>query len=216
MAWCSAFLVCFAFSLASLVQRGSGDFGDLNLEDALLETSSAKQRWNDVTTTTTKRPGTTRTPANPAGNDFDAVGDRDDGRRRPSTGGRERWDHVTTRTTKRPATPRAPVNPLGNDFDLADALDDRNDLNDGRRRPSTGEGGFSDKDLEDIVGGGGYKPDRNKAPVNTNLFSTSMIFQSLWNFKMAGNGLGAYVYALQATPTICWRHMMVTSGVGLF
>ncbi|XP_053435413.1 CD99 antigen-like protein 2 isoform X2 [Nycticebus coucang] len=162
MAWCSAFLVCFAFSLASLVQRGSGDFGDLNLEDALLETSSAKQRWNDVTTTTTKRPGTTRTPANPAGNDFDAVGDRDDGRRRPSTGGRERWDHVTTRTTKRPATPRAPVNPLGNDFDLADALDDRNDLNDGRRRPSTGEGGFSDKDLEDIVGGGGYKPDRNK------------------------------------------------------
>ncbi|XP_053435414.1 CD99 antigen-like protein 2 isoform X3 [Nycticebus coucang] len=183
MAWCSAFLVCFAFSLASLVQRGSGDFGDLNLEDALLETSSAKQRWNDVTTTTTKRPGTTRTPANPAGNDFDAVGDRDDGRRRPSTGGRERWDHVTTRTTKRPATPRAPVNPLGNDFDLADALDDRNDLNDGRRRPSTGEGGFSDKDLEDIVGGGGYKPDRNKDNEHT---SEAGCGDSLWEAEAGG------------------------------
>uniref|UniRef100_A0A8C0ZYI1 CD99 antigen-like protein 2 n=1 Tax=Castor canadensis TaxID=51338 RepID=A0A8C0ZYI1_CASCN len=50
-----------------------------------------------------------------------------------------------------------------NDFDLADALDDRNDQDDGRRKPSAGGGGgFSDKDLEDIVGGGGYKPDKNK------------------------------------------------------
>ncbi|XP_023363345.1 CD99 antigen-like protein 2 [Otolemur garnettii] len=165
MAWCSVFLVCFAFSLASLVQRGSGDFGDLNLEDAILETSSTKQKWDRVTTTTTKRPGTTRAPANPSGNDFDlldALGDRDDGRRRPSTAQGERWDRVTTTTTKRPATPRAPVNPIGNDFDLADALDDRNDRDDGRKRPSTAQGGFSDKDLEDIVGGGGYKPDRNK------------------------------------------------------
>nr|XP_035144617.2 CD99 antigen-like protein 2 isoform X9 [Callithrix jacchus] len=116
VAWRSAFLVCLAFSLATLVQRGSGDFNDFNLEDALKETSSVKQRW----------------------------------------------DHVTTTTTKRPVTTRAPTNTLGNDFDLADALDDRNDRDDGRRKPSAGGGGFSDKDLEDILGGGEYKPDKGK------------------------------------------------------
>ncbi|XP_012513827.1 PREDICTED: CD99 antigen-like protein 2 [Propithecus coquereli] len=165
MAWRSAFLVCLAFSLAILVQRGSGDFDDFNLEDAFIETSSVKQRWDHITTTTTKRPGTTRAPANPAGSEFDladALGDRDDGRRKPSAGGRERWDHITTTTTKRPATPRAPANPAVDDFDLADALDDRNDRDDGHRKPSAGGRGFSDKDLEDIVGGGDYKPDRNK------------------------------------------------------
>ncbi|XP_077921250.1 CD99 antigen-like protein 2 isoform X3 [Halichoerus grypus] len=88
--WRSAFLICLAFSLAALVQRGSGD-SDLRLEDALKETSSVKH----------------------------------------------------------------------DDFNLADALDDRNDRDDGRRRPSAGGGGgFSDKDLEDIVGGGEYKPDK--------------------------------------------------------
>uniref|UniRef100_A0A2K6F5Q4 CD99 antigen-like protein 2 n=1 Tax=Propithecus coquereli TaxID=379532 RepID=A0A2K6F5Q4_PROCO len=92
MAWRSAFLVCLAFSLAILVQRGSGDFDDFNLEDAFIETSSVKL----------------------------------------------------------------------DDFDLADALDDRNDRDDGHRKPSAGGRGFSDKDLEDIVGGGDYKPDRNK------------------------------------------------------
>lgn len=47
-------------------------------------------------------------------------------------------------------------------FNLADALDDQNDLG-GRKKPNAGEGGgFSDKDLEDILGGGGYKPDQNK------------------------------------------------------
>ncbi|XP_045394368.1 CD99 antigen-like protein 2 isoform X2 [Lemur catta] len=116
MAWRSAFLVCLAFSLATLVQRGSGDFDDFNLEDAFIETSSVKQRW----------------------------------------------DHITTTTTKRPATPRAPANPAVDDFDLADALDDRNDRDGGGRKPSVGGKGFSDKDLEDIVGGGDYKPDRNK------------------------------------------------------
>nr|XP_045739648.1 CD99 antigen-like protein 2 isoform X2 [Mirounga angustirostris] len=113
MVWRSAFLICLAFSLAALVQRGSGD-SDLRLEDALKETSSVKPRWNHGTTTT-KRPGTTRAPAKPA----------DD------------------------------------DFNLADALDDRNDRDDGRRKPSAGGGGgFSDKDLEDILGGGEYKPDK--------------------------------------------------------
>uniref|UniRef100_A0A8C8ZS62 CD99 antigen-like protein 2 n=1 Tax=Prolemur simus TaxID=1328070 RepID=A0A8C8ZS62_PROSS len=92
MAWRSAFLVCLAFSLATLVQRGSGDFDDFNLEDAFIETSSVKL----------------------------------------------------------------------DDFDLADALDDRNDRDRGGRKPSAGGKGFSDKDLEDIVGGGDYKPDKNK------------------------------------------------------
>ncbi|XP_065756864.1 CD99 antigen-like protein 2 isoform X3 [Phocoena phocoena] len=114
VAWHSAFLICLAFSLATLVQRGSGDVG-FSLEDALEETSSVKQRWDRVTTTT-RRPGATRAPAKPA----------------------------------------------GNEFDLADALDDRNDQDHGHRKPSAGGGGFSDKDLEDIVGGGEYKPDKGK------------------------------------------------------
>ncbi|XP_051034190.1 CD99 antigen-like protein 2 isoform X2 [Phodopus roborovskii] len=121
VAWHTAFLVCFVFSLATLVQRGSNfDFtGEL--------------------------------------------GDGDDGRQKPGAGGRERWSHATTTTTRRPGTTRAPSNPMETgDFNLADALDDQNDL-DGRKKPNTGEGGgFSDKDLEDILGGGEYKPDKNK------------------------------------------------------
>ncbi|EDL26578.1 CD99 antigen-like protein 2 isoform 2 precursor [Mus musculus] len=113
----TAFLVCLVFSLATLVQRGYGDTDGFNLEDALKETSSVKQRWDHVATTTTRRPGTTRAPSNPM--ELDG-------------------------------------------FDLEDALDDRNDL-DGPKKPSAGEaGGWSDKDLEDIVEGGGYKPDKNK------------------------------------------------------
>ncbi|CAD7682863.1 unnamed protein product [Nyctereutes procyonoides] len=133
--WRSAVLICLAFSLAALVQRGSGD-SDFSLEDALKGTSSVKREW-DYGATTTKRPATTRAPAKPAA----------------------RWDHGTT-TTKRPATTRAPAKPADDDFDLADALDDRNDRDDGRRKPSPGGGGFSDKDLEDILGGGEYKPDK--------------------------------------------------------
>uniref|UniRef100_A0A8D1N8E7 CD99 antigen-like protein 2 n=1 Tax=Sus scrofa TaxID=9823 RepID=A0A8D1N8E7_PIG len=72
----------------------------------------------------------------------------------------ERWDRVTT-TTKRPGVTRAPAKPAGSDFDLADALDG-NDQDDGRRKPSPGGGGFSDKDLEDILGGGEYRPDKGK------------------------------------------------------
>ncbi|XP_040856082.1 CD99 antigen-like protein 2 isoform X8 [Ochotona curzoniae] len=114
-AWRSAFLACLAFSLATLVQRGCGDL-DFNLEDALRETTTVKQRWDHMPTTTTRRPGTTRAPAKPA----------------------------------------------ADEFDLADALDDRNDLVDGHRKPSAGGGDFSDKDLEDMLGGGDYKPDKNK------------------------------------------------------
>uniref|UniRef100_A0A8C3WCB2 CD99 antigen-like protein 2 n=1 Tax=Catagonus wagneri TaxID=51154 RepID=A0A8C3WCB2_9CETA len=115
VAWRPAFLICLAFSLATLVQRGSGDNDDFNPRGTLEETSPAKQRWDRVTTTT-KRPGVTRAPAKPA----------------------------------------------ASDFDLADALDDRNDQDQGHRKPSAGGGGFSDKDLEDILGGGEYKPDRGK------------------------------------------------------
>ncbi|KAF6389778.1 CD99 molecule like 2 [Rhinolophus ferrumequinum] len=92
VAWHSAFLVCLAFSLATVVQRGSGDSDDLYLGDALKETTSVKP----------------------------------------------------------------------NDFDLADALDDQNDRDGGHRKPSTGGGGFSDKDLEDVLGGGDYKPDKGR------------------------------------------------------
>ncbi|XP_040856076.1 CD99 antigen-like protein 2 isoform X3 [Ochotona curzoniae] len=145
-AWRSAFLACLAFSLATLVQRGCGDL-DFNLEDALRETTTVKRRWDYIPTTTTRRPGTTRAPAKPAGDDFDlaeALGDGDDGGKKPSAGG-------------------GGGPPKADEFDLADALDDRNDLVDGHRKPSAGGGGdFSDKDLEDMLGGGDYKPDKNK------------------------------------------------------
>ncbi|KAM8752833.1 CD99 antigen-like protein 2 isoform 2-T2 [Rhynchonycteris naso] len=114
VAWRSAVLICLAFSLATLVQRGFGDI-DYDQAGALKEASSAKQKW----------------------------------------------DHVLT-TTKRPRTTRAPTKPTENDFNLADALDERNDQDDGRRKPSTAGGGFSDKDLEDILGGGDYKPDKGR------------------------------------------------------
>uniref|UniRef100_A0A8C3W7E4 CD99 antigen-like protein 2 n=1 Tax=Catagonus wagneri TaxID=51154 RepID=A0A8C3W7E4_9CETA len=94
VAWRPAFLICLAFSLATLVQRGSGDNDDFNPRGTLEETSPAKQRWDRVTTTT-KRPGVTRAPAKPA----------------------------------------------ASDFDLADALDDRNDQDQGHRKPSAGGGG---------------------------------------------------------------------------
>ncbi|XP_019523435.1 PREDICTED: CD99 antigen-like protein 2 isoform X4 [Hipposideros armiger] len=115
VAWHSAFLVCLAFSLATLIQRGSGDWDDFNRGNAWKETTSVKQRW----------------------------------------------DHVTT-TTKRPGTTRAPAKPAAKDFDLADALDDQNDRDGGRRKPNTEGGGFSDKDLEDVLGGGDYKPDKGR------------------------------------------------------
>ncbi|XP_057573487.1 CD99 antigen-like protein 2 isoform X4 [Hippopotamus amphibius kiboko] len=158
VAWRSAFLICLAFSLATLVQRGSGDF-----DFTVKETSSVKQRWDHVTTTT-RRPGATRAPAKPPteGSKFDladALDGPDPGHRKPSAGGGERWDHITT-TTRRPAVTRAPAKPAEKDFDLADALDDPDP---GQGKPSAGGGGgFSDKDLEDIVGGGGYKPDKGK------------------------------------------------------
>ncbi|KAM5196324.1 CD99 antigen-like protein 2 isoform 2-T2 [Hipposideros larvatus] len=148
VAWHSAFLVCLAFSLATLIQRGSGDWDDFNRGNAWKETTSVKQRWDHVTTTT-KRPGTTRAPAKPAGTDFDladAFGDQDDGPRKPSAGGGGGGGGGGG----------------AKDFDLADALDDQNDRDGGRRKPNTEGGGFSDKDLEDVLGGGDYKPDKGR------------------------------------------------------
>ncbi|XP_057573486.1 CD99 antigen-like protein 2 isoform X3 [Hippopotamus amphibius kiboko] len=86
VAWRSAFLICLAFSLATLVQRGSGDF-----DFTVKETSSVKQRWDHVTTTT-RRPGATRAPAKPPteGSKFDladALDGPDPGHRKPSAGG---------------------------------------------------------------------------------------------------------------------------------
>ncbi|KAM5221670.1 CD99 antigen-like protein 2 [Ctenodactylus gundi] len=117
VAWHPAVLVYVAFFLATVVQRGSGDLSDdFNLKDALKGTSSVKQRWDHLSTTTTRRPWTTQTPV-----------------------------HHTE----------------SNDFNLADALDDGNERNYDSRKPGAEGGGFSDKDLEDIVGGG-YRPDKTK------------------------------------------------------
>nr|XP_005889930.1 PREDICTED: CD99 antigen-like protein 2 isoform X3 [Bos mutus] len=92
VAWRWACLICLAFSLTTLVQRGSGDTGGFRLEDAVEGTSSVKQRWDHVTTTT-RRPGATRAPAKPAEDDFnladalDDQNDRDHDRKKPSIGG---------------------------------------------------------------------------------------------------------------------------------
>uniref|UniRef100_G3MXF4 CD99 antigen-like protein 2 n=1 Tax=Bos taurus TaxID=9913 RepID=G3MXF4_BOVIN len=118
VAWRWACLICLAFSLTTLVQRGKAGRGHVGSP-----------------------------PCRPAGLEA------------------KRWDHVTT-TTRRPGATRAPAKPAGppaeDDFNLADALDDQNDRDHDRKKPSIGGGGFSDKDLEDIVGGGDYKPDKGK------------------------------------------------------
>ncbi|XP_067903256.1 CD99 antigen-like protein 2 isoform X4 [Heterodontus francisci] len=91
-------------------------------------------------------------------------------------------------TTKpSPVKPRNPsggagidTSDFGSDFDLSDALDDSNDNygkggkgdsgskgNDkpkGGKKPGTA--GISDKDLEDLLGGGDYKPDKKKSGDN--------------------------------------------------
>ncbi|KFO37448.1 CD99 antigen-like protein 2 [Fukomys damarensis] len=75
---------------------------------------------------------------------------------------KQQWDRRITTTTRRPDAAKAPANPAVDDFSLADALDDRNDRDDGPKKPSAGGGeGFSDKDLEDTLSGG-YRPDKNK------------------------------------------------------
>lgn len=70
---------------------------------------------------------------------------------------RQRRDLFGT-TTRRPVATRAPSKPEVSDFSLYDALDD---VDDKPKKPNvgTGGGGFSDKDLEDILGDN-YKPDK--------------------------------------------------------
>ncbi|NWW04930.1 C99L2 protein, partial [Oreocharis arfaki] len=98
---------------------------------------------------------TTTKPAKPTAKPFPRPGKPDSGF----------WDVIRTTTTKQPKTTRAPPkhNPEKNpmDFDLADALDDKNDLKDGRRPDVRPGEGFSDDDLASIVDGD-YKPDKKK------------------------------------------------------
>ncbi|XP_053773600.1 CD99 antigen-like protein 2 isoform X2 [Desmodus rotundus] len=144
----SVFLFCLAFSLVTLVQRGSGD-----PEDTLKETSSLKLVQVPLAKTTIL--SSTGLSWHPFENQL-------------TISMRERWDHVST-TTKRPGTTRAPAKPAASDFDLADALDDWSDRDDGHRKPSVGGGGFSDKDLEDILGGGDYNPDKGRGDGRHNI-----------------------------------------------
>ncbi|KFP06581.1 CD99 antigen-like 2, partial [Calypte anna] len=85
------------------------------------------------------------------------------------------WNVIYSTTTKQPKTTRAPPKPKPAkdplDFDLADALDDKNDRkNDGRPNVRPGEE-FSDDDLASIVDGGGYNPDKKKAPSRSSFSS---------------------------------------------
>uniref|UniRef100_UPI00398F4D56 CD99 antigen-like protein 2 isoform X2 n=1 Tax=Pristiophorus japonicus TaxID=55135 RepID=UPI00398F4D56 len=99
------------------------------------------------------------------------------------------WDLLKTtatprKTTHSPKTTKKPpkkgntdAGGLGFDFDLSDALDDRNDNrgkggkddsgSKGNAKPKggkqTGTSDISDKDLEDVLNEGGYKPDKKKS-----------------------------------------------------
>ncbi|XP_067903254.1 CD99 antigen-like protein 2 isoform X2 [Heterodontus francisci] len=98
------------------------------------------------------------------------------------------WDLLKTtasprKTTKSPKTTKKPrkkgnsdTSDFGSDFDLSDALDDSNDNygkggkgdsgSKGNDKPKGGTAGISDKDLEDLLGGGDYKPDKKKSGDN--------------------------------------------------
>ncbi|XP_043830599.1 CD99 antigen-like protein 2 [Dromiciops gliroides] len=71
-------------------------------------------------------------------------------------------DALDLRTTTKPPLKKKESESLG--FDLSDALDDNNDgFNGGGGRPNIKPGErITDKDLEDILGGGGYKPDKGR------------------------------------------------------
>ncbi|NXR49911.1 C99L2 protein, partial [Hippolais icterina] len=129
------------------------DTGDLNLEDALLDTIT--RRHLDLADYFDTPLETTTKAAKPTPRPFPRPG-------KPEPG---IWDVIRTTTTKQPKTTRAPPkrNPEKDpmDFDLADALDDKNDRKDpGRPDLRPGEE-FSDDDLASIVDGG-YSPDKKK------------------------------------------------------
>ncbi|XP_032774086.1 uncharacterized protein LOC116913928 [Rattus rattus] len=120
----------------------------------------------------------------------------------------KRGDHITTTTTRRPGTTRAPSNPMEIDgFDLEDALNDQNNL-DGPKKPSTGEGGgWSDKDLEDILRGGGYKPDKNKGR-NVALFGNTWILLKMLTIRPPGKHVTLSLWQIRL------RHVHLSCAVG--
>ncbi|XP_078268791.1 CD99 antigen-like protein 2 [Rhinoraja longicauda] len=180
-----AVLLCAALTL--LLERVSGDNG-LDLADAFSDDSSltptpAKPRKQTGGTGTgdldladyfdfdSDKPTTTRSPKRTT---------TKAPKKRSDDGDLSLLDLFTPphKTTKAPGTTKKPpkqnTGSGGIDFDLADALDDRNDNSKGNRgnsdRPSTPsskgnkEGGsdLSDSDLDDLLGGDGYKPDERK------------------------------------------------------
>ncbi|XP_038951306.1 uncharacterized protein Cd99l3 [Rattus norvegicus] len=121
---------------------------------------------------------------------------------------KERWDHITTTTARRPGTTRALSNPTELDgFDLEDSLDDWNDL-DGPKTPSTGErGGWSDKDLEDILGDGEYKPDKNKGR-NVALSGNTWILLKMLTIQPPGKHVTLSLWQIRL------RHVHLSCAVG--
>lgn len=163
-----AVLLCAALTL--LLERVSGD-NDLNLEDAIsddrpLMPTPAKPR---------KPTGGTDTGEFDLADyfDFDTPSDKQTTTKSPKRTPTKDNDDLLgfllttkspSRTTKAPATTKkAPKKNTdsGSDFDLADALDDNND-NRKRNHGNPGGSDISDSDLDDILGGGDYKPDERK------------------------------------------------------
>ncbi|XP_041051626.1 CD99 antigen-like protein 2 isoform X1 [Carcharodon carcharias] len=153
---------------------GGIDTGDFDYSDLLdFDTPSDKQ-------TTTKAPRRTTTTKAPK----KAIGDDDF----------SLWDLIQTtssprKTTKSPKTTKKPQkkgNSDPNDFDLLDAVDDSNDNrgkggkgdsdhpsvpgSKGNDKPKGGKqmgaSDISDKDLEDLLDDGSYKPDKKKSGDN--------------------------------------------------
>ncbi|GCC25801.1 CD99 antigen-like protein 2 isoform X6 [Chiloscyllium punctatum] len=69
-------------------------------------------------------------------------------------------------TKKTPKKGNSDPNDFGLDFDLSDAIDDRNDNRGKGEKDDSGTSNISDKDLEDLLGGGDYKPDKKKSGGN--------------------------------------------------
>lgn len=178
-----AVLLCAALTL--LLERVSGD-NDLNLEDAI----SDDRRLMPTPAKPRKQTGGTDTGEFDLADyfDFDTPSDKQTTTKSPKRTPTKDNDDLLgfllttkspSRTTKAPATTKkAPKKNAdsGSDFDLADALDDNNDnrkRNHGNpdrpsaprsngNKPKEGGSDISDSDLDDILGGGGYKPDERK------------------------------------------------------
>ncbi|XP_072451653.1 CD99 antigen-like protein 2 isoform X5 [Chiloscyllium punctatum] len=73
---------------------------------------------------------------------------------------------ATKKTPKKGNSGKSDPNDFGLDFDLSDAIDDRNDNRGKGEKDDSGTSNISDKDLEDLLGGGDYKPDKKKSGGN--------------------------------------------------